>query len=76
MTAIDLTRLQKQIEELSSVFSEPAAFVKALHELLSFYERRAYRPSSELVSTHSDQCPEMYSARKIMDHLFHFPMEG
>jgi len=49
MTAIDLTRLQKQIEELSSVFSEPAAFVKALHELLSFYERRAYRPSSELV---------------------------
>ncbi|NLI44028.1 MAG: DNA alkylation repair protein [Chloroflexi bacterium] len=49
MTAIDLTRLQKQIGELVSVFPEPAAFIKALHELLGFYERRAFRPSSELV---------------------------
>lgn len=49
MTAIDLTRLQKQIEELVSLFSEPTAFIKTLHEILDFYERRAYRPSRELV---------------------------
>ena len=49
MTAIDLTRLQKQIGELVSVFSEPTAFIKCLHEILGFYERRAYRPSRELV---------------------------
>ncbi|MEL7644897.1 MAG: DNA alkylation repair protein [Anaerolineaceae bacterium] len=49
MTAIDLTRLQKQIGDLVSVFSEPAVFIKTLHEILGFYERRAYRPSRELV---------------------------
>ncbi len=49
MTAIDLTRLQKQIGELVSLFSEPTAFIKTLHEILDFYERRAYRPSRVLV---------------------------
>ncbi|NMC16144.1 MAG: hypothetical protein GYA40_05835, partial [Chloroflexi bacterium] len=49
MTAIDLTRLQKQIGELVSLLSEPTAFIKTLHEILDFYERRAYRPSRELV---------------------------
>ncbi len=49
MPAIDLTRLQKQIGELVSAFSEPAAFLKTLHEILGFYERRAYRPNRELM---------------------------
>ncbi|HPS32481.1 MAG TPA: DNA alkylation repair protein [Anaerolineaceae bacterium] len=49
MTAIDLTRLQKQIGDLVAVFSDPAVFIKTLQEILGFYERRAYRPNRQLV---------------------------
>lgn len=31
------------------LFSEPKTFIKTLHEILAFYDRRAYRPSKELV---------------------------
>lgn len=45
MVAIDLTKLQQQIAALAEVYAEPAAFSKAFHALLSFYQRYAFRPN-------------------------------
>jgi hypothetical protein len=44
MPAIDPARLTRQIEALQELFSEPAALVRALGELLEFYADRTRRP--------------------------------
>ncbi len=49
MAAIDLTRLNKQIEELKEVYSQPAEFRKLLHETLQFYHRYAHRQHKDSV---------------------------
>lgn len=49
MAAIDLTRLNKQIEALKEVFSQPAEFRKRLHETLQFYHRYAHRKHKDAV---------------------------
>jgi hypothetical protein len=49
MAAIDLTRLNKQIEALKEVFSQPAEFRKLFHEILQFYHRYAHRQHKDAV---------------------------
>jgi len=44
MVAIDLTKLEQQIEQLRECYTEPERFSKALHALLGFYQRYSYRP--------------------------------
>ena len=43
MAAIDLTRLNKQIDELALLVEDPRAFIEELHRLLSFYHRYSHR---------------------------------
>lgn len=43
MAAIDLTRLNKQIDELALLVDDPRAFIEELHRLLSFYHRYSHR---------------------------------
>jgi len=49
MAAIDLTRLNKQIEALKQVFSQPAEFRHQFHEILQFYHRYAHRQHKDAV---------------------------
>jgi len=49
MAAIDLTRLNKQIEALKQVFSQPAEFRRQFHETLQFYHRYAHRQHKDAV---------------------------
>jgi hypothetical protein len=49
MAAIDLTRLNKQIEALKQVFSQPAEFRRQFHEILQFYHRYAHRQHKDAV---------------------------
>lgn len=44
MPAIQLARLKIQIARLGESFSQPAAFVSGLHNLLDFYADRTHRP--------------------------------
>ena len=49
MAAIDLTRLNKQIEALKEVFSQPKEFRQRFHETLQFYHRYAHRQHKDAV---------------------------
>jgi len=46
MPAIDLARLKKQTAKLSDTFDQPAAFLRALREVLEFYVNRSLRSQS------------------------------
>jgi hypothetical protein len=46
MPAIDLARLKKQTAQLADLFDEPAAFLRALREILEFYVNRSLRSQS------------------------------
>jgi len=50
MAAIDLTRLNKQIETLKEAFAQPAEFRRQLHAVLQFYHRYAHRKHKDSVS--------------------------
>lgn len=49
MPAIDISRLQSQISNLAGLISDPSAFRKELHAVLSFYHRYAHRPAKDTV---------------------------
>ena len=49
IAAIDLTRLNKQIEGLKEVFSQPVEFRQRLHATLQFYHRYAHRQHKDAV---------------------------
>ena len=49
MAAIDLTRLNKQIEGLKEVFAQPVEFRQQFHEILQFYHRYAHRQHKDAV---------------------------
>jgi len=49
MAAIDLTRLNKQIEELKGVYSLPGEFRQRFHSILQFYHRYAHRQHKDAV---------------------------
>lgn len=49
MAAIDLTRLNKQIEGLKEVFGQPVEFRRQFHEILQFYHRYAHRKHKDAV---------------------------
>lgn len=49
MAAIDLTRLNRQIEGLKEVFGQPEEFRKLFHETLQFYHRYAHRQHKDAV---------------------------
>ena len=49
MAAIDLTRLNKQIETLKEAFAQPAEFRLQLHAVLQFYHRYAHRKQKDSV---------------------------
>jgi hypothetical protein len=46
MPAIDLARLKKQTAQLSDLFDQPSAFLRALREILEFYVNRTLRSRS------------------------------
>lgn len=48
MPAAELTRLRAQINDLISLFDDPAAFQGALRNLLELYANRAYRPGEAI----------------------------
>ncbi len=50
MAAIDLTRLNKQIDGLKEAFAQPADFRRQLHVVLQFYHRYAHRKHKDSVS--------------------------
>lgn len=50
MPAVDLARLQKQLDDLAQLASTPAAFHQQLNDLLGFYANHAYRPGMEVQS--------------------------
>ena len=47
MAAIDLNRLNKDIDRLKENYSQPKEFRHALHDILSFYHRYAHRPTKD-----------------------------
>jgi len=47
MAAIDLTRLDQQINHLASLYQDPAAFQDEFHKILSFYHRYSHRKQSD-----------------------------
>lgn len=48
MPAIDLGRLEREVEHLESLFDSPAGLTRATLDVLGFYAERARRPSSAL----------------------------
>lgn len=50
MPAVDLARLQKQLDDLEQMVAAPIAFHQQLNELLGFYANHAYRPGMEVQS--------------------------
>jgi hypothetical protein len=53
MPAVQLERLRTQINDLAWKFTRPAEFQRNLHELLSFYANRVYRPTPSAQSVTS-----------------------
>lgn len=49
MTAIDLTRLDQQIDHLATLYQDPAAFQEEFHTILSFYHRYSHRKQKDAV---------------------------
>ncbi len=49
MPAIDISRLQNQINHLVSLMGEPQSFRQELHAILGFYHRYSHRPSKDAV---------------------------
>jgi hypothetical protein len=49
MAAIDLTRLDQQIDYLARLYQEPAAFQEEFHKILSFYHRYSHRKQKDAV---------------------------
>ncbi len=50
MPAVQLARLRAQVEELSSRFSQPAVYLRALRDLLELYADRTYQPGQGVPS--------------------------
>ena len=50
MAAIDLTRLDRQIDHLAALYHDPAAFQAELHTVFSFYHRYSHRKQKETIS--------------------------
>ena len=49
MAAIDLTRLDQQINQLASLYQDPDGFQVEFHRILSFYHRYSHRKQKEAV---------------------------
>ena len=49
MAAIDLTKLDNQIQELLTLAGEPKAFQRQFHTLLSFYHRYSHRAHKDAI---------------------------
>ena len=49
MAAIDLTRLDQQINDLATLYQDPAAFQEEFHKILSFYHRYSHRKQKDAV---------------------------
>lgn len=49
MAAIDLTRLDRQIDHLATLYQDPAAFQEEFHRILSFYHRYSHRKLKDAV---------------------------
>ena len=67
MTAIDLTRLEKQIDHLATLYQDPAAFQEEFHSILSFYHRYSHRKQK-------DAAPQIFMRtyelpEKVLPHL-------
>lgn len=67
MAAIDLTRLDQQIDHLATLYQDPIAFQQEFHKILSFYHRYSHRKQKDAVPKsfmrHYD-LPE-----KVLSHL-------
>jgi hypothetical protein len=50
MPAIDISRLQREVEHLQSLFDSPAEVKRATLDILGFYAERTRRPSSALAA--------------------------
>lgn len=67
MAAIDLTRLDKQIDHLATLYQDPAAFQEEFHSILSFYHRYSHRKQK-------DAAPQIFMRNydlpeKVLPHL-------
>ena len=67
MAAIDLTRLNQQIDHLADFYGDPAAFQQEFHTILSFYHRYSHRK-------HKDAMPKSFMRNydlpeKVLSHL-------
>ena len=47
MAAIDLTRLNQQIDHLADFYRDPTAFQQEFHNILSFYHRYSHRKQKD-----------------------------
>lgn len=67
MAAIDLTRLNQQIDHLADFYRDPTAFQQEFHNILSFYHRYSHRK-------HKDAMPKSFMRNydlpeKVLSHL-------
>lgn len=67
MAAIDLTRLDKQIDHLASLYQDPIAFQEEFNNILSFYHRYSHRKQK-------DATPQIFMRNydlpeKVLAHL-------
>ena len=74
MPAIQLAKLRKQSADLVTHYSDPAEFIRSLHELLNDYTDRTHRPGqsgepSPLLFSYGVQLPVLREIFRVMNPL-------
>jgi hypothetical protein len=67
MPAVQLTRLRAQVDDLNSRFSQPAAYLRSLRDLLELYADRTYQPGQGVPS--KVLVPSYHVPILVMRHL-------
>jgi hypothetical protein len=67
MPAIQLDRLRAQVSQIGEEFTQPAGYIRRLHDLLDFYADRTRRPGS--VHAHTPRLPHYNTPRPVIREL-------
>ncbi len=67
MPAIQLDRLKAQVSQIGEEFTQPAGYIRRLHDLLDFYADRTRRPGG--VHAHTPRLPHYNTPRPVIREL-------
>ncbi len=67
MPAVDLARLKSQTAYLATLFDQPSAFLRALHEMLDFYVNRTLRGAQAIAP--ASLLPTYRTPRLVLRHI-------